>query len=88
MHSDAVIWELQTVREAEEWLGGPLIGQEFVEENLEKIINVRQQFRNGKMAGTVLEKELQNHLSKGRYLSILFVFQHLNLFKDMINNRE
>jgi ABC-type polar amino acid transport system ATPase subunit len=64
-----------------------LIVQEFVEENLEKIINVRQEFRNGKIATTDIKKDLQNHLSKDRYLSILFVFQHLNLFKDMINNR-
>jgi hypothetical protein len=86
--TDTVIWEIQTAAEAEEWLGAPLIGQEFVEENLEKIINVRQVFRNGKIAGTDLEKELQNHLSKGRYLSVLLVFQHLNLFEDMLKEIE
>ena len=86
--TDAVIWEIQTVAEAEEWLGAPLIGQEFVEKNLEKIMNVRQRLRNGKTAGTDVVEHLQNHLSKGRYLSVLFVFQHLSLFEDMLKEIE
>gem|GEM_PF-6514555 len=82
---DTIIWELQTEREAEEWLGGPLTGQDFVEGNLGRIIKLRQEIRSGKLAKTEQEKELQYNLSKGRYLSILFVYQHIDLFKNMFD---
>ena len=81
--NDTVVWELQTEREAEEWLGAPLSNQNFVEGNLGKIMKLRQEIRSGKSATTEQEAELQYNLSKGRYLSILFVYQHVELFKSL-----
>ncbi len=83
--SDTVIWELQAVGDAEEWLGAPLTGQKIVEDNLEKIIKIRREFRDGKVAATEYEKELQYQLSKGRYISALFVYQQLDLFRSIID---
>ena len=82
---DTVVWEMQTEREAEEWLGAPLSNQNFVEGNLGKIMKLRQEIRSGKPATSEQEKEFQYNLSKGRYLSILFVYQHIELFKAMFD---
>lgn len=82
---DTAVWELQTEREAEEWLGAPLTNQNFVEGNLGKIMKLRQEIRSGKPATTEQGKELQYSLLKGRYLSILFVYQHIELFKTMFD---
>ena len=85
---DVVIWEALKEPEAERWLGAPLPDQTYFEERLAQIITLKQAWRSRQSSHHVLESILQEKLDQGRYMSILFVYQHAGLFMRLLDSME
>ena len=79
---DSVLWELLTQADAERWFRAKLPDQTSVEHNLSQLLVIRAAIRRGdsddrfRSIALALKQE-------GRYLSILFVYQHPELFKRL-----
>jgi hypothetical protein len=83
---DEVIGELQSEEYSLEWLKEPIADQDIVEENMDKIIELRQRSRIGDLSFSSSGSQLKKERSKGRYISVLFIYQHLDLFKRIFQD--
>lgn len=81
---DKSMWELLHGTEAEQWLGTSLPDQQFVEQHLPQLFKLRAAYRAHQLPDTRYYQELTRLLDKGRYLSILFVYQHFPLFEALL----
>lgn len=82
--ADMVMWEILIDAEAEQWLGRALPNQEMFEENLQR----QKALRGMICAGQNITNEAYRTLTttiqtEGRYLSILFAYQHAALFQTI-----
>lgn len=78
---DEVMWEKLSCEHAEQWLGSELPNQQLIEDHLSDLKILRAQVRTNQ-----LQDEKYDDLKKrlvGRYLSILFVYQNIDLFESM-----
>lgn len=82
-YTDTVLWELMTEHEGVAWLGDALPDQSELESYLPWLLELRQTIRTSRPAPTDTWHELYGLLDKGRYMSTLFVYQHLDLFRRM-----
>jgi hypothetical protein len=80
---DRAMWEILPEPEAERWLGGSLPDQEAIEKQLARLLRPRRTFREGEPINNPAYQELTGLLAHGRYLSILFVYQHIDLFNEL-----
>jgi len=80
---DEVMWEGLSRPHAEQWLGSELPNQQLVEDHLPGLKALRAKTRENQ-----LQDERYNELKGrlvGRYLSILFVYQNIDVFKVLWN---
>lgn len=80
---DRVMWEILPELEAEHWLDSPLPDQKAIEERLPQILRLRNIVREGGSINNPAYQELTGLLARGRYLSILFVYQHIGLLNEL-----
>lgn len=78
------MWELLHITEAEQWLGTRLPDRQVVERHLPQLLELRAAYRARLLPDTRYHQELTHLLDKGRYLSILFVYQHFGLFEALL----
>jgi hypothetical protein len=83
---DAVMWEILPDGEAENWLQGPLPEQSTIEQHLPELIQLRRAVREQSIPDTPDHHELTRRLSAGRYISMLFVYQNVELFSTLFDN--
>jgi pimeloyl-ACP methyl ester carboxylesterase len=79
--ADEVMWEKLPRQQAEQWLGSELPDQQFVEEHLPDLQALRVKNRANQLQDE--RYGALNRRLRGRYLSILFVYQNIDLFADM-----
>jgi hypothetical protein len=85
---DTTIWELLHADSAERWLGKPLPDQATIEPHIATIAALRRAARDGQLTHTAAEQHLAALLAEQkRYISILFVYQNLGLFRDLFAER-
>lgn len=80
---DAVVWEVMTLAQAGQWLGGPIPDQELFEQQLPALLHLRFLIRVGRLPESDVGQRLRGLLA-GRYLSIRMVYQHPALFAALI----
>jgi hypothetical protein len=85
--TDQVVWELMSRAEAEQWLGGPLPDQEFVEAHLPGLLTLRAAARAGTLPATVAGQRLAG-LLHGLPLSVQLVYRRLELFRVLLAGGE
>ncbi len=78
---DHIMWEVMPRQRAEQWLGNPLPDQTLVESRLPSLLALRQGLREQTLVDTKYD-ELKARLV-GRYVSILFVYQNIDVFKQL-----
>lgn len=83
--SDVSVWEVLPTSEAESWLNGTLPDQHLAESYLPQLLNLKRRIRVEGLDNTDINPKLANQLSSGRYLSILFFYQHFALFQSMFD---
>jgi hypothetical protein len=83
---DRIIWEVLSLSQAEEWLGSPLPNQDYIESHLPAILAIRRHLREGQARSPAQQRVAFALSQEKRYLSILFVYQHFELFKDLLNS--
>jgi len=81
--SDHVLWEVMTRSQASRWLGGPIPNQALFEQGLPSLLQLRQLIRTGRVPGGHLGQCLREVLAE-RYMSIRVVYQHSELFAELI----
>ena len=86
--ADVVVWELLDRGTAEEWFGGRLPDQTFIEEHLPGLLRLRAAARAGRMPDGAAGRRL-GELLHGRELplSITLVYRHLDVFGDLLATR-
>lgn len=82
--TDKAMWEVLPGSEAEQWLSGSLPNQQFIESHLPQLLQLRAAYRTHQLPDTRYHKELAHLLDQGRYLSVLFVYQHFSLFEALL----
>lgn len=82
--TDRAIWEVLPSTEAIRWLGGALPDQRFIEKNLSQLLELRAAYRANQLPDTRHYRELARLLSEGRYLSLLFIYQHSSIFEALL----
>jgi hypothetical protein len=80
---DLAIWELIRVRDAAEWIDGPLPDLAFIEAHLSTVYGLRTAARTGHLPATYAAQRLRGLLGT-RPLSIRLVFQHLDLIRLLV----
>lgn len=78
---DIVLWERIALEDARIWLGGDLPDQEYVEAHIEDLLAMKRRIRTGEQL--TQSDQLVKERMAGRYLSILFVYQNFQLFKEL-----
>jgi hypothetical protein len=81
---DTVMWEILLLQKAETWLGSELPEQSEIEDNLDQLYKLRTEHRNGTLNQT--HPAIYEALGSDRYISILFVYQHIHLFRQAWNS--
>ncbi|NJC66235.1 hypothetical protein HC028_17240 [Planosporangium flavigriseum] len=79
---DVVVWELIRADDARRWLGGPLPHLP-VEDRLPALLRLRAAHRQGRLPDTPAARRLSILLGR-RYLSIRLVYQHPDLFTQLL----
>lgn len=82
--SEIVMWEKLSNQDSVQWLDANIPDQDFIEKHLAELLDLKKRSRENTL-DPVLHKEIIGKLS-GRYLSILFVYQHFQFFKDLWGN--
>lgn len=82
--TDLAMWEVLSTAEAKQWLGSALPDQRFIENHLPRLLELRAAYRANQLPDTRHHHELSRLLSQGRYLSILFTYQHFSLFEVLL----
>lgn len=82
--TDLAMWEVLSDAEAKQWLGSTLPDQRFIENQLPRLLELRAAYRANQLPDTHHHHELAHLLNQGRYLSILFVYQHFSLFEVLL----
>jgi hypothetical protein len=85
---DTVMWELLSKPEAETWLKQPLPKQKPIEDRLPHILLLRRLVREQVQLDSKPYQEITQRLTAGRYLSILFVYQHIDLFIELFDEKQ
>ena len=80
---DAVMWEMLPKDEAESWLDSSLPDQIVIENHLSELLRLRRDMREHTLPDTPDHQELVRRLEAGRYISILFVYQNIELFDSL-----
>jgi hypothetical protein len=80
------MWEMLSDAEAENWLQAPLPEQSVIEQHLPELIQLRRAFREQNIPDTPNHHELARRLSAGRYISMLFVYQNIDLFSALFDS--
>ncbi len=83
---DHALWEVMTADDARAWLGGPLPEQEkrlLIEQKLPGLLALRSHARAGRLPRSDAGRRVAELLTR-RYLSIRMVYQHLELFLDLL----
>ncbi|HEU4965899.1 MAG TPA: hypothetical protein VFT53_00270 [Candidatus Saccharimonadales bacterium] len=83
---DTIMWELLAKKEAVQWLGSPLPDQQSIEAHLPDLLQLRSFVRTDRLPTTAVYGELKQLLSR-RYLSMLFVYQHHQLFQCLFDDK-
>lgn len=78
---DVAMWETLSHPRAEGWLGSELPDQQLVEEHLPNLKVLRAKNRANQLQDDKYS-ELKGRLV-GRYLSILFVYQNIDVFEEL-----
>lgn len=85
LRQDAALWELLPAAEIEPWLGAPLPeGAALVEQHLGHLLRLRRAAYMGTLPRSGPHGMLRDLLARGRYFSIRFVYQHIDLFTDLL----
>ena len=86
---DGALWELLPGAEIEPWLGAPLPeGAALVERHLGHLLRLRRAAYLGTLPRSGPHGMLRDLLARGRYFSIRFVYQHIDLFTDLLTPKD
>jgi hypothetical protein len=85
---DTVMWELLSSEDAATWLRQPLPEQQSIEDRLPHILFMRKLIREQVHLDSKPYQDIKRCLDAGRYLSILFVYQHADLFLELFEDRQ
>jgi hypothetical protein len=77
---DMSVWEYMPKERAEIWNGGPLPDQQFFEDHLPGLLQLRADAR----AGSPMASQIEDHLQAGGYVSMRFVYRHADLFRSLL----
>lgn len=83
---DHALWEVMTADDARAWLGGPLPEQEkrlLIEQKLPGLLALRSHARAGRLPPSDAGRRVAELLTR-RYISIRMVYQHIDLFLDLL----
>lgn len=72
---------------AETWLNAPLPDQQHIEAHVPGLLRLRQALRANRLDGSTAQRRLAEIIQAGRYLSILLVYQHVDLLDVILDER-
>lgn len=86
---DRTVWEVMAAEKALCWLGGLLPEKDkrlLIEQKLTRLLALRSQARTERLPDTEAGRRLADWLTN-RYLSIRMVYQHIDLFLDLLDDK-
>ncbi|WP_433358868.1 hypothetical protein [Streptosporangium sp. CA-115845] len=81
---DVVVWEVMSRERLGAWLGHTTVDLNELEQQLPYLVALRRNARQGRLPDTAAARELRALLDR-RYLSILMVLQHPDLFSRLLS---